>query len=63
MRHAGVSLAEAVDMAGDRPRRLLGLPPRSLAPGEPADLVLFEHGPEAEFRVKAVVIGGRRVTA
>jgi dihydroorotase-like cyclic amidohydrolase len=50
-------------MAGDRPRRLLGLPPRSLAPGEPADLVLFEHGPETEFRVRAAVIGGRRVTA
>jgi N-acetylglucosamine-6-phosphate deacetylase len=63
MRYAGVSLAEAVDMAGDRPRRLLGLPPRTLAPGEPADLVLFEHGPGAEFERKAVVIGGRRVTA
>ncbi len=63
MRYAGVSLAEAVDMAGDRPRRLLGLPPRSLSPGQPADLVLFEHRPGAEFEVKAVVIGGRRVTA
>jgi N-acetylglucosamine-6-phosphate deacetylase len=63
MRYAGVSLAEAVDMAGEHPRRLLGLPPRTLAPGEPADLVLFEHGPGAEFQVQAVVIGGRRVTA
>jgi N-acetylglucosamine-6-phosphate deacetylase len=63
MRYAGVSLAEAVDMAGDRPRLLLGLPPRRLAPGEPADLVLFEHGPGAAFQVRAVVIGGRRVAA
>ena len=63
MRYAGVSLAEAVDMAGQRPRHLLGLPARSLAPGEPADLVLFEHGSGAEFRVSAVVVGGRRVTA
>jgi N-acetylglucosamine-6-phosphate deacetylase len=63
MRYAGVSLAEAVDMAGQRPRHLLGLPARSLAPGEPADLVLFEHGPGAEFQITAVVIGGRRVTA
>ena len=37
--------------------------PGALAPGEPADLVLFEHGPGAEFQVQAVVIGGRRVTA
>ena len=29
----GVSLADALDMAGARPRRLLGLPPRRLEPG------------------------------
>ena len=29
-------------MAGARPRELLGLPPRRLQPGDPADLVLFD---------------------
>jgi N-acetylglucosamine-6-phosphate deacetylase len=45
---AGISLAEAVDMAGARPRELLGLPPRRLEPGFPADFWLFdwsEDGP------------------
>src|SRR5216684_7783896 len=39
--HAGVNLQDAVDMAGARPRELLGLPPRTLEAGAPADLVLF----------------------
>jgi N-acetylglucosamine-6-phosphate deacetylase len=39
---AGVSLAEALEMAGARPRALLGLPPAELAPGAPADLMLFD---------------------
>lgn len=38
---AGVSLAEAIDMAGAHPRELLGLPPRTIEPGQPADLILF----------------------
>jgi N-acetylglucosamine-6-phosphate deacetylase len=42
MRMAGVSLAEAFDTAGARPRELLGLPPGRLEPGEPAELVVFE---------------------
>ena len=36
IRFAGVSLREAVDMAGARPRELLGLPARPLAAGAPA---------------------------
>ncbi|HJZ59278.1 MAG TPA: N-acetylglucosamine-6-phosphate deacetylase, partial [Gemmataceae bacterium] len=42
VRDAGVSLAEAVDMASARPRELLGLPPRRLEAGQPAELVVFE---------------------
>jgi N-acetylglucosamine-6-phosphate deacetylase len=42
IRFAGVSLAEAVDMATVRPRQLLGLPIPTLDVGQPADLVLFE---------------------
>ncbi len=45
VRHAGVSLRDAVEMAGARPRELLGLPNRL------TDLVLFEHKPGAEFSV------------
>lgn len=57
IRFAGVSLAEAVDMAGARPRALLGLPPRSLEPGAPADLVLFDWEPGGDFRVVKTLVG------
>lgn len=39
---AGVSLAEAIDMAGARPRELLGLPALRLEVGAPANLMLFD---------------------
>jgi N-acetylglucosamine-6-phosphate deacetylase len=42
VRIAGVSLADAIDMAGARPRELLGLPPLRLEAGMPARLMLFE---------------------
>jgi N-acetylglucosamine-6-phosphate deacetylase len=51
IRFAGVSLADAVDMAGSRPRELLRLPPRRLQPGDPADLVLFEWDEGGDFHV------------
>jgi N-acetylglucosamine-6-phosphate deacetylase len=54
VRDAGVSLAEAVDMAGARPRELLGLPPRRLREGDPADLVLFDWEPGGEFLVRGM---------
>jgi N-acetylglucosamine-6-phosphate deacetylase len=46
-----VSLAEAVDMATARPRELLGLPPRDVCVGEPAELILFDWRPGGEFRM------------
>jgi N-acetylglucosamine-6-phosphate deacetylase len=59
IRHAvavgGVSLAEAVDMASARPRALLGLEPRPLTVGAPADLVLLDR----EHNLTATVIAGR----
>jgi N-acetylglucosamine-6-phosphate deacetylase len=61
--HPEVSLADAVDMAGRRPRRLLNLPALDLEPGMPADMVLFEHGPGQPFAVKTTLIGGRAVGA
>ena len=43
IRFAGVSLAEAVDMATVRPRQLLNLPVPRIEAGQPADLVFFEY--------------------
>ncbi len=53
VRTAGVSLADAVDMAAARPRELLGLPVTRLEPGHPADLVRFDWEPGGEVRVRA----------
>ena len=39
----GVPLADAIDLASAQPRRLLGLAPRTLEPGQPADLMLFDY--------------------
>ena len=58
LRHTEVTLADALDMAGARPRELLGLAPRRLEPGLPADLVLFEYAPKDFFRVVATIVGG-----
>ena len=51
MRCAGVSLRDALDMAGARPRELLGLPPRRLEVGKPAELVLFEWEPGGTVQI------------
>src|SRR5205807_8249216 len=56
--HGGVSLADAVGMAGARPRELLRLEPRTLDVGAPADLVLFDWSPGSPFRVRATFVGG-----
>ena len=55
MRAAGVSLAQAVDMAGDRPRRLLGLPPWELAAGCSTPLMLFDWEPGGPLVVREVL--------
>jgi N-acetylglucosamine-6-phosphate deacetylase len=59
VRHGGVSLREAIEMASDRPRQLLGLPIHRFEVGQPADLVLFEWDNEAGFRPAATVVAGR----
>jgi N-acetylglucosamine-6-phosphate deacetylase len=56
LREMGLPLAEVLDMAGARPREPLGLPAVRLEAGSPADLVLFEHGPEEGFRVRGTVV-------
>lgn len=50
------SLADAVDMAGARPRQLLGLEEQPLAVGAMADLVLFDWQPGGRFAVRATVL-------
>lgn len=56
-RFGGVTLAEAVDMAGARPRELLGLPRPRVQPGETAELVLFDWAAGAALRMVATVTG------
>lgn len=51
IRTAGVSLADAIDMASARPRQLLGLPVTTIEAGQPADLMLFDwEGGEVKVR-------------
>jgi N-acetylglucosamine-6-phosphate deacetylase len=59
LRLGEVSLADALDMAGLRPRALLGLELAELTEGAPADLVLFDHEPGEEFTVRATVVAGK----
>jgi N-acetylglucosamine-6-phosphate deacetylase len=56
IRFAGVSLREAVDMAGARPRALFGLPPVSLEAGQRADLVLFDWHEGGDFRIVRTLV-------
>jgi N-acetylglucosamine-6-phosphate deacetylase len=57
----GISLADALDMAGARPRELLGLKAVPLAVGAPADLVLLDGGRDGPWHVAATLIAGRRI--
>lgn len=59
VRVGGVSAADALDMAGARPRELLGLAARNLAVGHPADLMLLDE----ELRVTHALIGGRTIVS
>ncbi len=64
MRFAGVDLPTAVHMASHHPARLLGRREVKLAPGDLADLVLFNLRPAAGGRathldVQATITGGR----
>lgn len=58
IRMAGVSLADAIAMATDRPRQLLGFPLATLEPGQPADVILFDWTNGQDFQVRATVIRG-----
>jgi N-acetylglucosamine-6-phosphate deacetylase len=55
MRATALSLSQAIDMAGARPRELLGLPAVALEVGSPADLMLFDWEPGADVLVREIV--------
>jgi len=55
IRMAGVSLCDAIDMAGARPRALLGLPSNELAVGATGPLMLFDWEPGGELLVRDVI--------
>ena len=54
LRLGETSLADTMDMASNRPRELLGLPPRRIEAGEPADLILFDLTPGGEFTLRGI---------
>jgi N-acetylglucosamine-6-phosphate deacetylase len=56
--YAGIGLGDAVEMASARPRELLGLPPRRLEPGDPADLVLFNWCDHGKLEVVSTLVRG-----
>jgi N-acetylglucosamine-6-phosphate deacetylase len=60
MRFAGVDLATAVAMASAHPNQLLGRTAGTLRPGDLADLVLFDLGPQ-ELSVRSTILGGEIV--
>lgn len=62
IRFAGVSLGQAVDMAGAYPRKLLGLPPRRLEAGMPADLVLFDWEPGGNLLIRQTLVSEHRTS-
>jgi N-acetylglucosamine-6-phosphate deacetylase len=56
-----IELRDAVEMASNRPRELLGLPIPRLEPGAPADFVFFGHVPECAVRAHRLGRDGRLV--
>ncbi len=53
---AGVSLADAIDMASARPRELFGLPPRRLEAGHAAQFMLFDWQPGGGIAVHETIV-------
>lgn len=64
MAFAGVTLAEAIQMGNQNPRRLLGMPtePNELRPGAPADFLLLRQlGDLQSLSLSATVVAGQLV--
>ncbi len=58
MQQAGVSLADACDMAGRNPSRLLGFEEIRLRPGSRADLMLFRIMELNSLEIQATIAAG-----
>lgn len=61
MRFAGVSLAEAVEMASRNPAKLLGFEVIRLRRGSRADFIVFDLPPGGDLNIRATVTCGRGV--
>lgn len=64
MAFAGVTLAEAIRMGGENPRRLLGMAtqPDELCAGSPADLLLLrQEGDPSRLSLVATIVAGQVV--
>ena len=55
VRDAGLTLGDALDAAGARPRRLLGLPVPAVAVGSEGPLLLFHSTPDGDMTAISVV--------
>jgi N-acetylglucosamine-6-phosphate deacetylase len=54
----GIPLADAIDLAGAQPRKLLGLPPVRLEPGMPADLLHYDVDERGMLIVRQLIVAG-----
>lgn len=63
VRQGDVSLPDALEMAGQRPRHLLRLPTAELCVGQPADFLLYDRHPAEIFTLRQVIVGGRQVSS
>lgn len=52
-----MEVGAVLDLAGNRPRALMGLPPRHLEAGEPAEMVLLDHR-EGNWKITACGFAG-----
>jgi len=50
-----MTMGDTLDLASNRPRELLGLPPRRIEVGEPAELILFDWAPGQRFVLRETV--------
>src|SRR5262249_3238186 len=61
LQYTDVRLRDALAMAGVRRRSLLSSPLRSLEPGQPGDVILFDWSPGRKFELRASVVAGKLV--
>jgi N-acetylglucosamine-6-phosphate deacetylase len=55
LNHGLATLPDAIAMAAIRPRELLGIPVTAIAPGQQADIVVFDWQPGNEIKIKTQI--------